>query len=68
MSNTKEITSTGDSMTPFTLEAQGIIGLLMSILYLVLLWIIGRMGDNINKIRKMLEEEIRLRREMTPPA
>ncbi len=25
------------------------------------LWVLGRMGDNINKIRKMLEEEIKHR-------
>jgi flagellar biogenesis protein FliO len=26
---------------------------------MVMIWIFGRMGDNVNKIRKLLEQEIR---------
>ena len=29
--------------------------------YLAVIWVFGRMGDNINKIRKMLEHEIKNR-------
>lgn len=39
----------------------GISGLFTAILFVALLWVFGRMGDNINKIRKMMEEEIRKR-------
>ena len=48
-------------MTTFGFFGSAIANLLMIVLYLVLLWIFGRMGDNINKIRKMIEEEIRYR-------
>ena len=36
---------------------------IMILASLAFLWFLGRMGDNINKIRKMLEEEIRRRHE-----
>lgn len=52
-------------MEPFsttTIILEGIGHFLIIILYLVLLWIFGRMGDNINKIRKMLEEELNNRK------
>ena len=29
--------------------------------FFAILWVFGRMGDNINKIRKMLEQEIKNR-------
>ena len=31
------------------------------VFYLAIIWVFGRMGDNINKIRKMLEQEIKKR-------
>ena len=31
--------------------------------YLAAIWIFGRMGDNVNKIRKMLEQEFSNRRQ-----
>jgi len=31
------------------------------VFYLSVLWVFGRMGDNINKIRKMLEQELKKR-------
>lgn len=31
------------------------------VFYLALIWVIGRMGDNINQIQKMLEQEIKRR-------
>jgi len=37
----------------------GLINCLTVIFYLAVIWIFGRMGDNINKIRKMLEQEIK---------
>ncbi len=37
----------------------GILSLVTGVFYLALIWVFGRMGDNINKIRKMLEQEIK---------
>lgn len=31
------------------------------IFYLIVVWVLGRMGDNVNRIRKALEEELRRR-------
>lgn len=35
-----------------------IMSTLYTIFFITFLWIFGRMGDNINKIRKMLENEL----------
>lgn len=40
----------------------GLIGqILMIVFYLAILWVFGRMGDNVNKIRKMMEQELKTR-------
>jgi hypothetical protein len=39
----------------------GILNLATVFFYLAVIWVIGRMGDNINKIRKMLEQELKNR-------
>ncbi len=39
----------------------GILSCLTIFFYLAIIWVFGRMGDNINKIRKMLEQEIKQR-------
>ena len=31
------------------------------IFYICVIWVFGRMGDNVNKIRKMLDQETRRR-------
>jgi len=41
----------------------GILNLATVLFYLVIIWVFGRMGDNINKIRKMLEQEIKKRQQ-----
>jgi len=41
----------------------GILNLVMVVFYLAIIWVFGRMGDNINKIRKMLEQEIKKRQQ-----
>ena len=41
----------------------GILGLVTVAFYLAIIWVFGRMGDNINKIRKMLEREIKTRQQ-----
>jgi hypothetical protein len=33
------------------------------IFYVCVIWLFGRMGDNVNKIRKMLDQEIRRNRQ-----
>ncbi len=40
----------------------GILTFVTVLFYLAIIWIIGRMGDNVNQIRKMLEHEIKNRR------
>jgi len=35
-----------------------ILNILSAVILLGILWVIGRMGDNVNKIRKILEKEI----------
>ena len=35
--------------------------LVLILLFLAAVWIFGRIGDNVNKIRKMLEQELRRR-------
>ncbi len=51
------------------MEPFGSVGILVNLVYFfyailifALLWVFGRMGDNINKIRKMLEEELKNRK------
>jgi len=41
----------------------GILNLATVLFYLAIIWVFGRMGDNINKIRKMLEQEIKKRQQ-----
>ena len=41
----------------------GILSFATVLFYLVIIWVFGRMGDNINKIRKMLEQEIKKRQQ-----
>ena len=41
----------------------GILNFATILFYLVIIWVFGRMGDNINKIRKMLEQEIKKRQQ-----
>ena len=41
----------------------GILNLATILFYLAIIWVFGRMGDNINKIRKMLEQEIKKRQQ-----
>jgi hypothetical protein len=42
-------------------EGFSIFNLILNVLYIIfflsILWVFGRMGDNINKIRKLLENE-----------
>jgi hypothetical protein len=33
------------------------------VFYMAIIWVFGRMGDNINKIRKMLEQELKKRQQ-----
>jgi hypothetical protein len=40
----------------------GLLNVAAIFLFAAFIWIFGRMSDNINKIRKMLEEEIKNRR------
>lgn len=39
-----------------------ILNILYIVFFLSILWVFGRMGDNINKIRKLLEEEFERRK------
>ncbi len=41
----------------------GILSFATVFFYLAVIWVFGRMGDNINKIRKMLEQEIKNRKQ-----
>ena len=41
----------------------GLLNFATVLFYLAIIWVFGRMGDNINKIRKMLEQEIKNRQQ-----
>jgi flagellar biogenesis protein FliO len=40
----------------------GVLDVIALFLFLVAIWLFARMGDNVNKIRKLLEREIESRR------
>lgn len=48
------------SSSPVLFAIQSIV---TAVFYLAVIWVFARMGDNINKIRKMLEQELKKRQQ-----